>query len=1210
MANSILLAKLSPIAAAHDRCRLRHSQTIGWMLASLAGVGLLALYYWADFFIPWQLPLLIVAAVGYSLFLGARARRHRTDPHDVARDIEQNHPELHALLLTALDTEPDTRTGDFNYLQKRVIREALEKNRRTPWGQRSDERLLFAQALHLVSICAFFLVAVALGSVQQYSAPQKFTDRVIVQPGNTTIERDSSVIVTATFEDEVPGSVELVLIPSDGPIRHVPLQRNLEDPVFGNSLSSVSSDTLYHVKYDGKQTEDYRLEVFDYPELVRSDATLDYPDYTDLPDRIIKDTRRVTALEGTQLTYSLLMNKTNVTGTLIGKDGSVVELTPHASQPSRWLAQISLLTNDTYQLEIKDSEGLSSKKPVDFVIRVKQNRPANLKLIHPSGDQRFSPVEEVDFEGEVWDDYGVGAYGFAYAVGAGEPTEIESGNGVAANEKHVFTHLLEIEQLELPPKTLVTYYLWADDTGPDGETRRNYSDLYFADIRPFEEIFREDQSGQQQQQQQQQQQGGDQGQELLELQKEIINAAWNIQKRESGRQPSDRFVEDADVVRQSQQSAISQLDQLSSMLTEERLRPMLQQARSAMEQTVEHLDGAISEPSLKPLPSAVGSARAAYHHLLQLMAEEFMVSQGQNAASSGSSAGNRSQQQLDQLELTQNENRYETQSQATTPPDEAQEEQLQILNRLKELARRQEDLNERLQELQTALEEARSEAEREAIEHQLKRLREDQRQMVEDMDELRQRMNEQNTPEAAEALSQLDEARSEAQQANEALEEGEISQSLASGSRTQQGLEELRDDYRRQTSNQFSEEMQDLRNRARELAERQDQIREDLAAVDENQRQSLGPSEEAERIAENASQQKEELESILEDVRSVSEESEDAEPLLSRQLHETYRNTDPADINQQLDYTTQLTRLNLVDRAQEFENQTHESIDELRERIDRAAESVLGDGVESLRRARAELDELLEDIQQEVAENLPEQNRGEPSPGDQEGDRENPQPGEGENQEPTQLASQSPTGDRPGQQPGEQPGGRSGEPNQDNPESGEGSETGTPGGTGGRNGEPNEPNDDNGQQSLVNAWNVGNNRGGPGGGGGSNGPLTGDDFREFSDRLREVEEMIDIEELQNDVATVRDRARAVRIEYQRNGKEPQWDLVQLDIEKPLVEIRKRVGEELARRLSRDAMVPIDRDPVPRQYSELVRRYYETLGEGAKEPSSDDENLDQ
>ena len=37
------------------------------------------------------------------------------------------------------------------------------------------------------------------------------------------------------------------------------------------------------------------------------------------------------------------------------------------------------------------------------------------------------------------------------------------------------------------------------------------------------------------------------------------------------------------------------------------------------------------------------------------------------------------------------------------------------------------------------------------------------------------------------------------------------------------------------------------------------------------------------------------------------------------------------------------------------------------------------------------------------------------------------------------------------------------------------------------------------------------------------------------------------------------------------------------------------AEELARRESNDALVPIDRDPVPPQFSELVRRYYEQLG---------------
>jgi hypothetical protein len=126
---------------------------------------------------------------------------------------------------------------------------------------------------------------------------------------------------------------------------------------------------------------------------------------------------------------------------------------------------------------------------------------------------------------------------------------------------------------------------------------------------------------------------------------------------------------------------------------------------------------------------------------------------------------------------------------------------------------------------------------------------------------------------------------------------------------------------------------------------------------------------------------------------------------------------------------------------------------------------------------------------------------------------------------------------------------------------------------------------------------MGGSEGNPSGQAGAGGPLTGEDFSEFSDQLREVEEMIDVAELQNDVAAVRDRARAMRIDYKRNGKEPQWDLVQMEIEKPLAEIRKQVGEELARRLSREAVVPIDRDPVPQKYSELVRRYYETLGEG-------------
>ena len=109
------------------------------------------------------------------------------------------------------------------------------------------------------------------------------------------------------------------------------------------------------------------------------------------------------------------------------------------------------------------------------------------------------------------------------------------------------------------------------------------------------------------------------------------------------------------------------------------------------------------------------------------------------------------------------------------------------------------------------------------------------------------------------------------------------------------------------------------------------------------------------------------------------------------------------------------------------------------------------------------------------------------------------------------------------------------------------------------------------------------------------GPITGEDFRDWSDGLREVEEMLEEPDLRNEAARVRDRARSIRVEFKRHGTEPQWDLVTMQITKPLNALRQRIAEELARLESEEALVPIDRDPVPSRYTELVRKYYENLG---------------
>jgi hypothetical protein len=72
--------------------------------------------------------------------------------------------------------------------------------------------------------------------------------------------------------------------------------------------------------------------------------------------------------------------------------------------------------------------------------------------------------------------------------------------------------------------------------------------------------------------------------------------------------------------------------------------------------------------------------------------------------------------------------------------------------------------------------------------------------------------------------------------------------------------------------------------------------------------------------------------------------------------------------------------------------------------------------------------------------------------------------------------------------------------------------------------------------------------------------------------------LLDQPELRNEVANIRERARAMRVEFKRHSKEPQWPMVQTQIASRLVEVRNRISEELARRESNDSLVPIDRDP--------------------------------
>jgi len=97
--------------------------------------------------------------------------------------------------------------------------------------------------------------------------------------------------------------------------------------------------------------------------------------------------------------------------------------------------------------------------------------------------------------------------------------------------------------------------------------------------------------------------------------------------------------------------------------------------------------------------------------------------------------------------------------------------------------------------------------------------------------------------------------------------------------------------------------------------------------------------------------------------------------------------------------------------------------------------------------------------------------------------------------------------------------------------------------------------------------------------------------------MRDVEELLDNPELRAETARIRDRVRGTREEYKRHAKTPDWNQLKSLVADPINELRDRIAEEVRRRESPDSLVPIDRDPVPPQFAEGVRRYYERLGSG-------------
>ncbi len=1204
MIEGALRRQLQPVADRRRRLHLARRLSICWLICGLVGAvmaGAAWLWGWESSSAVIVLCIAAVLATGWVI---RRSYRLQPDYQALARTIEQQHPELQALLLAAIEQEPQGPGGQMGYLQQRVIAEAITHATGHEWLRSISRGKLMLAGLGRAAALLFLLMV--LSQVLPFTSllPREhkgvLTSKgfdVTVTPGDTSVEQGAPVVILARFEGRVPAAVDLLFGEAGQQPQRIPLNRSLDDPVFGGILQDVRSDLLYHVEYVDQRTRDFKISVYQNPELVRADAKIVYPAYTKLPDKTVQDTRQISVVEGSEVTLIFTLNKPVVTARLVPKSGIALGLAVDRQDPNVLTASMTASQSQRYELQMIDAEGRSNKLPPRFVIEVHKNLPPELTPVFPSNDVVVSPLEEIALEAAVADDYGVTGYGLSYALAGAEGREISLGTtdspGDTDPQSEIrnpqspatpqIQYLLAVEELKAEPDQLLTWYFWADDIGPDGNPRRTASDIYFAEVRPFEEIFRESQSFQDQQNQDQQNQEGNQqdrpGERLAQLQKQIISATWNIKQRAESSGGIEGRKEDLDVVRQSQAGALEQAGEAMKEAEDPAAMKALQAASSHMQTAMDHLNKASESASTTELTPALAGEQSAYQELLKLRQREHQVTQGRSQARTTSANSQRFQQQLQQLQLTQREDRYETQRLAQSREQSGRSEDLQMLNRLRDLARRQNEMSDRLREAQAALRQAQNEQQRQEALRELRRLRDEQLEALRDTDELRQQMEKpQNRQRMADARQRLDDSRAGIRESAEAMEQGMVSRAITSATRAQRQLEQMRDEFQRRTSSQFSDQMRDMREQAQQLDQREEEIAQNLdQQIDARQKTLAGPDANRE-LADRVDQQKENTKKLIDQMKEVSEQAESSEPLLSRALYDTLREASTSDLDRSLEMTRELLRRDLLPQAQEIERRAGTGIDEIRQGVEEAARSVLGDEADALRLARQQIEELIRQMNDEMA-----RAGGARQPSD------DPNGSMSAASQERRAQAQAGAGNRP---EGERPADRvSGE--RDSTGSEQARQSGSPR----EGGEPQA----SGRRARTDGGEQADGRGGfeipaYGDDTGNRGPLTGEDYRRWSDGLRDVEEMLSEQELRDEAARIQDRARAIRAEFKRHGAEPQWDLVRTQIMDPLTELRQRVDERLAQLQSEETMAPIDRDPVPDRFADLVRAYFESLGQ--------------
>ncbi|MBK6610631.1 MAG: DUF4175 domain-containing protein [Sphingobacteriales bacterium] len=294
---------------------------------------------------------------------------------------------------------------------------------------------------------------------QEYAPKAPFTFKLLTQ--NLEVVQNQDI----TLQVKTEGSV----IPNEAflHINNFPykLTKGEQSGEFFYKLSNVQKSAVFYFDANGFRSNDYNLTVIPKPSLLNFDAALNYPDYVDKKDEVLRNSGDMVVPAGTNVTWTFEAENTETVSLRFGPSGSP-ETNATPSSGNKFEITKRLFQNTSYTVYLS-SQKLPKADSMTYMITVIPDAHPTISVEEQrdSTDAKFRY-----FMGDASDDYGLKSMYFKYRISPAEVSAdgpyqqtnigIEPGRKIAT-----YTYTWDLAKLSLKPGDRLTYFfeVWDND---------------------------------------------------------------------------------------------------------------------------------------------------------------------------------------------------------------------------------------------------------------------------------------------------------------------------------------------------------------------------------------------------------------------------------------------------------------------------------------------------------------------------------------------------------------------------------------------------------------------------------------------------------------------------------------------------------------------------------------------------------------------------